>query len=155
MWAEEANPIEGEVGRMKLRALVLVCALAAVSVAAAAPPTGKGKPPTTAADCRPQVMVVLQGTLAATPGAAATSIAVTVSKTNKQGATYVKGSQPVTILVVPATKITRQGAKTLAALAQGDRVLVQARACKADVASATPQLTAKHIVAHPATATSS
>ena len=136
---------------MKLRALVLIVALTAVSVATAAPPVGKGKPPATGPGCRPQVMVVLRGTLATTPGAAATSIAVTVSKANKQGAAYVKGSQPVTILVVPATKITRRGTRTLGALAQGDRVLVQARACKADVAAATPQLTAKHIVARPGT----
>lgn len=134
---------------MKLRALVLVFGFVAVSVAAA-PLLGKGKPPASGSGCRPQVMVVLQGTLTATPGGAATSIAVRVTKANKHGAAYLKGSQPITVLVVAATKINRQGAKTLAALVQGDRVLVQARACKADVASV-PQLTAKHIVAHPAT----
>ena len=137
---------------MKLRALVVILALTTVSAAAATPSPGKGKPPTSGPGCRPQVTVVLRGTLAVTPGAAATSIAVTVSRTNKQGAVYVKGSQPVTILVGPATKISRQGAKTLAALVQGDRVLVQARACKADVSAATPQLTARHIVAHPSAA---
>ncbi len=42
--------------------------------------------------------------------------------------------------------------KTLADLLAGDRVLVQAKVCKADLAQgATPPLTAKRVVAHPAT----
>jgi hypothetical protein len=47
--------------------------------------------------------------------------------------------------------VRRQGKKTLGDLAAGDRELVQARVCKADLAaSATPQLTATRVIAHPA-----
>jgi hypothetical protein len=52
------------------------------------------------------------------------------------------------------TKVRRQGKKTLEALLDGDRVLVHARGCKADLAeSAKPPLTAPKVIAQPAEAT--
>lgn len=63
---------------MKMRFLLvaLVSAGLGVSAAVAAPPPGKGKPPTTGEGCKPKVTVVLKGTLATT-SAAALSVNVT------------------------------------------------------------------------------
>src|SRR5207247_4909088 len=48
---------------MKIKMLLVgLVALLSVSTAVAAPPTGKGKPPTTGVGCKPQVTVVLRGT---------------------------------------------------------------------------------------------
>jgi hypothetical protein len=132
-----------------LATLFVVCV--AVSSAVAAPPPGKGKPPTTGQGCKPSVAVVLKGSLAATPGAAATSLSVTVKSANRHGRAYVTATQPTAILLDEDTKVRRRGKKTLAGLVAGDRVLVQAKVCKADLArGATPTLTAKRVVAHPA-----
>jgi hypothetical protein len=139
---------------MGTRALVIASALAVlvagVSVAAAQPPT-KGKPPTTGPGCKPQVMVVLKGTLVTAPGASGTSMTLTVTQANKHGQAYVKATQPVSVVVGTKTVVRREGKKTLGDLVSGDRVLVQARACLADLANgATPTLTAVRVVAHPA-----
>ena len=136
--------------RLRSFAFALVIAGSAVSVATAAPPAGKGKPPATGPGCRPRISVVLQGSLASTPGGSATSISVKVTHANHHGQAFAKAAQPLTILVDAKTKVRRQGKKTLGDLVSGDRVLVQARACKADLANgATPQLTATMIIAHP------
>lgn len=59
----------------------------------------------------------------------------------------------MTVTVDEDTKVRRQGKKTLGDLLPGDRVLVQTRACKADLAEgAPPALTASRVVAHPASA---
>jgi len=135
----------------KLFATVLAAALLGASAAVAAPPAGKGKPPTTGEGCKPKVTVVLKGTLTATPGPAGTSLSVEAKRANRHGRAYVQATQPTSVLVDEDTKVRRRGAKTLGALLSGDRVLVQARACKADLAEgATPQLTATRGVAHPA-----
>lgn len=137
---------------MKMRFLLvaLVIASLGVSAAIAAPPPGKGKPPATGEGCKPKVTVVLKGTLAATPGPAASALSVNVTKGNRFGRAYVAASQPLSVLVDEDTKVRRQGKKTLGDLLSGDRVLVQARACKADLAEgATPPLTASRVVAHP------
>ena len=127
---------------------------ASTAVAGGGPPPGKGKPSTTGATCKPKVTVVLKGTLAATPGAAATSLSVTATSGNKFGRAYVQLAQPLSIGVDAATKVRRQGAKTVGDLLSGDRVLVQARVCKADLALATlPALVALRVAAHPAKAT--
>jgi hypothetical protein len=138
---------------MRLRSFVfaLVVAGSAVSIATAAQPAGQGTPPSTGPGCRPRITVVLQGSLASTPGASATSISVNVAHSNHHGLAFAKTVQPLTILVDGNTMVRRQGKKTLGDLLSGDRVLVQARACKADLANnATPQLTATRIIAHPA-----
>jgi hypothetical protein len=76
-----------------------------------------------------------------------------VTRGNRWARAYVEdGSASVT--VEQATKVRRKGNKTLAAqLVVGDRLLVQARACRADLAEdATPTLTAVRVIAHPAKA---
>ena len=132
-----------------IRRSALVAVFAAVFVAAAVSPVlANGKPPATGVGCRPHVTVVLKGTLAATPGATATSISVNATQSNHHGSAYVKLGQPISVAVDAKTKVRRQGQKTLGDLRQGDAVMVRAKACKADLASGTPQLTATAIVAH-------
>jgi hypothetical protein len=138
---------------MKLKPLLtgIVVAAVAVSSATAAPPAGKGKPPTTGPGCKPRITVVLKGTLATTPGANATSLSVNVTSANHWGQAYTK--KTVAVGVDSSTMVRRQGAKTLGSLVSGDRVLVQARTCKADLANnATPALMASRVIAHAATA---
>ena len=137
---------------MKIRTFLAGLAIAglAVSSAVAAPPADKGKPKT-GPGCKPQITVVLKGTLASTPGASATTLSVTVKSGNRWGRAYVKAAQPTPIAVSEDTKVRRQGEKTLGALLQDDRVLVQARVCKEDLKEdKTPNLTASKVVAHPA-----
>lgn len=137
--------------KMKFLLVAMVIASLGVSSAVAVPPPGKGKPPTTGVGCKPKVTVVLKGTLAATPGATTAALLVNVTKGNRFARAYVAASQPTAVLVDADTKVRRQGKKTLGDLLSGDRVLVQARACKADLAAgATPALTASRVVAHPA-----
>ena len=136
---------------MKLR-ILLVAALSAglaASAAVASPPPGKGKPSTTGDGCKPKVTVVLKGTVTA---ASTSSLSMTVTRSNRWGRAYVVAAQPTIVSVDEKTKVRRKGNKTPAAgLVNGDRVLVQARVCKADLAEeATPDLTAARIVAHPA-----
>jgi hypothetical protein len=158
--------------KRKILAIAALLALAVASLALAAPPAGKGKPaapgsasstatgkpagkgkPTTGPGCRPAVTVVLKGTLVSVPGAG-TSFTMTATSGNRFARAYVAGAQPVTVLVTPSLKVRRQGAKLVTDLVVGDRVLVQARACKADLANAAvPPLTAVRIVAKPAATT--
>ena len=137
--------------RAKAVLATLVVACLAASAAIAAPPPGKGKPAATGQGCKPKVTVVLKGSLAATPGASATSLSITVKSGNRHGRAYVTATQPTSVLVDEDTKVRRQGKKTVGDLMAADRVLVQARVCKADLGqNATPQLTATRVVAHPA-----
>jgi len=141
--------------KMKFLLAGLVAASIGVSAAVAAPPAGKGKPQPTGAGCKPMVTVVLKGTLAATPGASATTLSVNVTSGNRWARAYVPpAAQPTPIGVTPQTKVRRNGLKTLADLLMGDRVLVQARACKADLLAvgSPPALTAVRVVAHPVAA---
>lgn len=147
---------------MKLKVLVVAVAAAALtaSAALAAPPTshpGKGsKPPATGAGCKPRVMVVLHGTVAAAPGSATTlpfSLMVTVTSANAHGKAFVNPTTPLGITVTSSTRVSREGSKTLSSLLQNDRVTVQARTCKADLANgAAPALTATRVSGHPASA---
>ena len=66
-----------------LTAVAAVCL--AASAAVAAPPPGKGKPPTTGPGCKPSVTVILKGTLATTPGQTATALSVTVKFATADG----------------------------------------------------------------------
>jgi hypothetical protein len=134
---------------MKLKLVLAGMAVAAMAVspAIAAPPQGKGKPQTTGAGCRPKVTVVLRGTLTAAP------LSVDVTSANRWGRAYVEGSASTSVAVDPNTKVRRQGKKSITDLVVGDRVLVQARVCKADLAEgAMPTLTASRVAAHPAKA---
>jgi hypothetical protein len=137
--------------KLKVALAGLAIAGLAVSSAVAAPPAGKGKPVTTGPGCKPKIAVVLKGTLASTPGASATALSVTVTSGNRWGRAYVKATQPMSVGVDANTKVRRQGEKTLGALLKDDRVLVHARACKADLKDdVTPALTASKVIAHPA-----
>jgi hypothetical protein len=147
-----ANVIRLDPGgrQMKFRVLLvgITAALLSVSAAVAAPPEGKGKP-TTGEGCKPKVTVVLKGTLTGAP------LSVDVTSANRWGRAYVAGTASTSIAVDPTTtKVRRNGNKTLITeLVVGDRVLVQARVCKADLAEGNmPALTAVRVVAHPAKA---
>ena len=152
---------------MKLRLLAVGLGAVAlgVSSAVAAPPPGKGKPETagkpatagksatagkpaaTGALCRPKVTVVLKGTLSSV-GAA--SLGVDVEHGNRWARAYTSLGT-ATLVVDDSTKIRRNGKKLVSDLAVGDRLLVQARACKADLTAqgTPPALTAVRVVAHP------
>jgi hypothetical protein len=139
---------------MKLKVLFVgLVALLSVSTAVAAPPEGKGKPKPTGEGCKPKVTVVLKGTLTS---ASAGSLSMSVTRANRWGRAYkTAGSADVTLDT--KTKVRGKGMKSvddLADLPPQSRVLVQARACKADLAveGATPPLTAVRVVAHPAKA---
>jgi len=137
--------------KMKVALAGLAIAGLAVSSAVAAPPAGKGKPVTTGPGCKPKIAVVLKGTLASTPGASATALSVNVTSGNRWARAYVKATQPMSVGVDANTKVRRQGEKTLGVLLKDDRVLVHARACKADLKDdVTPALTASKVIAHPA-----
>jgi hypothetical protein len=130
--------------KFKLLLVGLAAAVLVVSSAVAAPPTDKGKPPTTGTGCKPKIMVVLKGTLTGTP------LSVDVKSSNRWGRAYVPGTASTPIDVDTNTKVRRQGKKAITDLVVGDRVVVRARMCKADLAQgATPKLTAAMVVAHP------
>jgi hypothetical protein len=147
-----AKAIRLDIGGREMKLKVLLVGLAAamlcVSAAVAAPPADKGKKPTTGAGCKPRVTVVLKGTLKGAP------LSVDVTSGNRWGRAYVAGTALTTITVDPnTTKVRRQGKKAITDLVVGDRVLVQAKVCKADLKdNAMPALTARMVVAHPAKA---
>jgi len=131
--------------KVKLFLASLAVAGLAVSSAVAAPPEGKGKPKT-GEGCKPKVTVVLKGTLTGAP------LQVDVTSSNRWGRAYVPGTASTSIAVDPnTTKVRRRGKALITELVVGDRVLVQARVCKADLEdNAMPPLTASRVVAHPA-----
>jgi len=137
-----------------LKTLTLVCGVLAVSATAALAAPQK-KHPTSGAGCRPQVSVILHGTVATAPGNAATlpsTLMVNVKHANFFGHAYLNATQPVAIKVDTGTHIrlgVMTGLTALHAVAQKDRVKVEARVCKADLAkNATPGLSATLVVAH-------
>src|SRR5262245_24223943 len=74
----KATTLPGKEKFMKVRLFLASLAVAglAVSSAVAAPPEGKGKP-RTGEGCKPQITVVLKGTLSGTPSTAALDMNVT------------------------------------------------------------------------------
>ena len=141
--------------RLRTLAVALCVASLGVSGAAAAPPAGKGKPETagkpatTGATCKPKVTVVLKGKLT---GTAAGSLAMDVTQANRWGRAWASLGT-ASVVVDDTTKVRRNGQKLVTDLVVGDRLLVQARACKADLTSKTlPSLTVVRVVAHPAKA---
>jgi len=145
---------------MKFRIFVLALATALLSASGALAHDGhpgKGKRPPTGPNCK-MARVLLRGTLANDPAAGDTSFQLTATKGNHKGRAYVSATQPVTISVDAKTKIMRKAkgspkTNTLDSLAMGDRALVLAGACKGDFAGgAIPPLTAKFILARPASA---
>jgi hypothetical protein len=141
--------------RLKILMLALVASLVAVSAAVANDHPGKGPKPKTGVGCKPAVTVMLAGTLAADvdPQDGDTSFVLTVKGSNRHGRAY-KQAGTATILVGTQTRVRREGATTLGALAPNDRVHVTARACKADLKNGgMPDLNARQIGAHPADTT--
>jgi hypothetical protein len=141
--------------RLKILVLALVASLVAVSAAVAKDHPGKGPKPRTGAGCKPAATVMLAGTLAAEvdPQDGDTSFVLTVLRSNRHGRAY-RQAGTATILVDAKTRVRREGAKTLGALAPNDRVHVTAKACKADLkAGGMPDLTARQVGAHPAATT--
>ena len=149
---------------MKLKVvLVGLVALLSVSTAVAAPPpgkgkpetagaAGKGKPETTGVGCRPEVTVVLRGKFVS---ASTSSLSMSVVGANRWGRTW-KTAGTASVTLDDKTKVRGNGMKSVADLSKlkaGDRVLVRARSCKADLEnSATSTLTAVRVVGHPAKA---
>jgi hypothetical protein len=138
--------------RFKFLVLALVASLVVVSAAVAKDHPGKGHKPTTGAGCKPSVTVMLAGVLGASvdPQDGDTSFVLTVKGSNRHGRAY-KQAGTATVLVDAKTRVRRQGAKTLGALAPNDRVHVTAKACKADLKNGgMPDLNARQVGAHPA-----
>ena len=99
-----------------------------------------------------QAELVLAGTLApdVDPQDGDASFVLTVLRSNRHGRAY-KAAGSATVLVNENTRISRQGAHNLGALAPNDRVHVKAKVCKADLAGGgTPDLNARKVDAHPA-----
>ena len=80
---------------------------------------------------------------------------ITVVGANHWGKAW-KTAGSASVTLTPDTKVRGNGMKTVADLSKmtnGDRVLVQARACKADLKGTVPvALTAVRVVGHPAAA---
>src|SRR5881394_2473570 len=131
---------------MRLTKLVTVgLATAALAASGATADPGKGKLAT-----HGPAWVMLAGTLANDPATRDTSFMLTVKHANRLGRRYAKAGNPVTVNADPNTHYRKAGAaSTLDALAQGDRVLVVAKTCRADVRKALashstlPDLTAR------------
>jgi hypothetical protein len=102
-----------------------------------------------------RVSVILKGTLVSvdsTADADGLSLTFSVAARNDHGAAFAIGS-PIKVLVNDATKIRRAGKSSLGKLLVGppaDRVFVQIRACKVDLADQSKVLAnpAKRVVAH-------
>ena len=137
---------------MKVRLLFvgLVAAAMTASSAVAAPPEGKGKPATQGEACKPKVSVVLKGTL---DSVSTGSLSMKVNRANRWGRAWATAGS-ASVKLDEKTKVRGHGMKSvddLVELESGDRVLVQARVCKADLAEgAMPDLTAVRVVGHPA-----
>jgi hypothetical protein len=144
---------------------------ASFAVAKDGPGKGKGKGKKTAttstdpATCHPKISVILKGTFVSGGG---TSFTMDVTRSNFHAKELVGDS--LTLTVDDKTKFRRKGHAELSDFEAGDRLNVQARACKvkkqknkngttttttttaAPAADAAPML-AKRVVGHPAKAT--
>jgi hypothetical protein len=145
---------------------------ASFAVAKDGPGKGKGKKKTTTsattldpATCHPKISVILKGTFVSGGG---TSFTMAVTRSNFHAKELV--GDPLTLTVDDKTKFRRKGHAELSDFEAGDRLNVQARACKvkkqknkngttttttttaAPAAEAAPML-AKRVVGHPAKAT--
>jgi hypothetical protein len=142
--------------RIKFLVLALVASLVAVSAAIAKDNPGKGhkSPPAAAGTNCKMAKVELKGMLAADvdPADGDTSFVMVVKRANRHGKAF-KAAGSATVTVDAKTKVRRKGEHTLGALAPNDRLSVQGRVCRTDLAEgATPQLTARKINARPAKA---
>jgi hypothetical protein len=152
--------------------LVLFClGLTTASFAVAKDGPGKGKSKgkktsttsTTSTDpatCHPKISVILKGTFVSGGGS---SFTMDVTRSNFHAKELV--GEALTLTVDDKTKYRRKGDAELSDFEAGDRLNVQARACKvkkqknrtttAAPAAETAPILAKRVVGHPAKATSS
>jgi hypothetical protein len=128
--------------RFKLIIVAVVATALSVSVAAAAPAKGKPDKPAPAS-CKMR-NVELRGLLVSKTD---TSFTMTVKQANGHAKAFKQAG--ATVNVDASTKMRRDGkTATLADLAAGDRVLVLARVCRADLkGGATPALLARQVLA--------
>ena len=151
--------------RIALLLALFALGLSAASFAVAKPPPGKGSgkdkkttstSTTTATEnCHPKVSVILKGDFVSGGG---DSFTMDVRSANSHGRIY--AGKPLTLRVDSKTSFKRNGPADLADFAAGDRLNVQARACKqkknAPSSNTAPQdLLAKRVVGHPAKASES
>jgi hypothetical protein len=136
----------------KLVTVGLATAALAASGATADPGHGNSGKNQSQTRCRP-APVLLAGTLVNDSATGDTSFQLTVKHANRLGRLYVKAGNPVTVDVAAQTHYRKAGtASTLDALAKGDRALVLAKVCRADVrkarqsGSALPDLTARLVL---------
>jgi len=137
--------------RLKFLILALVASLVAVSAAVAKDHPGKGNGSKSGHHCR-AALVMLKGSLAADvdPADGDTSFVMLVKRSNRHGRAYRKAGS-ATLLVDAKTRVKRLGEHNLGALAPNDRLLVVAKACRRDLKKgATPELTARRVLARPA-----
>ena len=152
--------------RIALLVALFALGLSAASFAVAKPPPGKGKgkdksstSTSTTADpenCHPKVSVILKGDFVSGGG---DSFTMDVKQANSHGRKYV--GKPLTLKVDSKTSFKRNGPAKLADFKAGDRLNVQARACKvkknapASSNAAPPAMLAKRVTGHPAKASGS
>src|SRR5437899_12687058 len=114
-----------------LRTFLFSFAVLAVAATAAVAAPQKGKPPPAGPGCKPQVSVILRGTVAVAPGGGAAlpfGFQIHVTSANRLGHAYVTASQPVTVSVNSDTKIRRgnmHGHVDMQAILLVDPVIVQ------------------------------
>lgn len=144
--------------RIVLCIALFVLGLSAASFAVAKPPPGKGKnhgsTTTTTADpatCHPKISVILKGEFLSAGG---DSFSMDVKQSNFHGRDLV--GKPLTLKVDEKTTFKRNGPAKLADFKAGDRLNVQARACKAKKGAPKdanpPAMLAKRVTGHPAQA---
>jgi hypothetical protein len=144
--------------RIVLLTALFALGLAAASFAVAKPPPGTGaganasSTSTTTPDpatCKPKVSVILKGEFLSGGG---DSFSMNVKHSNFHGRDLV--GKPLTLKVDDKTKFRRKGPAKLADFKAGDRLNVQARACKqkkgAPKDASPPAMLAKRVVGHPA-----
>ena len=151
--------------RIALLLALFAIGLSAASLAVAKPPPGKGKEDknsttstSTTSDpgsCHPKVSVILRGDFVSAGG---DSFTMNVKASNSHGRSY--AGKSLTLKVDSKTTFKRNGPATLSDFQAGDRLNVQARACKLkkseSTSNAAPQdLLAKRVVGHPAKASDS
>jgi hypothetical protein len=154
--------------RIVLLLAAFALGLSAASFAVAKPPPGKEKDKgnskasstsTTAADaesCHPKISVILKGEFVS---AGSDSFTMDVKSSNSHGRDL--RGKALTVKVDEKTQFKRNGPAELADFEAGDRLNVQARACKAkkkapkNPNAAASALVAKRVTGHPAKASGS
>jgi hypothetical protein len=143
--------------RIVLLTTLFCLGLAAASFAVAKPPPGTGPNQSTSTStttpnpetCHPKISVILKGDFISGGG---TSFSMNVKHSNFHGRDLV--GKPLTLMVDDKTSFKRNGPAKLSDFKTGDRLNVQARACKAKKGAPKdpnpPALLAKRVTGHPA-----